>query len=196
MRLPIIILVVLTCSSVLTTQDTHQPPCRNSVTDAFRLFQEAWRVVSRTRSGMGWTTTDAESRFVVKLDGCFLEEHWQGPMNGNQMETTVIIAYDTKREKCDLVSIDTEHGNMNRMEGVYLDSAFVFPHTEVRKGSLLIDRITMRLITATEISWKQETSPDGGSTWRPIWDMDYKKKVTSFTQESIVRSLPAFSGSG
>ena len=176
MRLSILFLLIPLTTVALSFQESYQTPCRNEVTNAFKYFEGTWSISSRVMSSAGWDTTRAESEFIIRQGGCFLEERWKGLMNGKRMEATVIIAYDTKREKCDLVSIDTEHGNINSMEGRYRDSVFVFHHTEMRTGRLLIDRITMRLNTNATLAWKLETSADGGATWRSIWEMDYRKK--------------------
>lgn len=67
------------------------------------------------------------------------------------------------------------NGNAIISEGNYQNNKFVFTSSQMRRGILLIDKITIQQMDENHLHWHTETSLDGGESWISFWEMEYKR---------------------
>lgn len=138
-----------------------------------------WEVVSEKRPSFDkdeWEESKAVASWVPILDGCALQEQWSGILDGKPLEWMRILAYDHRDQKWEFAMVDWAHGNLITSEGYYEERGLTFATPHMRRGRLLIDRITVEELSDSRVNWIVETSLDGGKTWVAFWRMRYVRK--------------------
>ena len=107
------------------------------------------------------------------LDGCVLQESWQG--SGNIKGHSFNI-YDAGTKTWHQTWVDNG-GSLLNLNGGLVDGKMVLSGETVDdKGAKTINRITWTKVDADHVRQLWETSGDGGKTWEVAFDGQYTKK--------------------
>lgn len=97
-------------------------------------------------------------------------------MGGMPLEGIMIQTWDRETEMWQTVWVDNFACRVSYMEGTESDDILVLVGEDVYQGQVYHNRITISEQTDTSMSWKMESSMDGGETWMVGMLATYTKK--------------------
>lgn len=110
------------------------------------------------------------------LDGCVVQENFSGG-ESMTLRGTSLSAYDARSGKWKQTWVDNQGGYLD-FTGEFTDGQMVLTRQAVRPdGSLFLQRMVWKNISAKELDWSWERSTDGGKTWQVMWPIHYKRKA-------------------
>lgn len=117
----------------------------------------------------------ADSRIESTLDGCVIVENWMplgaAPGQGSGKSWNV---YDGKGKWRQ--TYVTDFGEISEFEGRFQDPAMVFFREFTRGGKTMRVRMTFTPLEGKRVRQLIEQSADGGATWNPQFDGEYRPK--------------------
>jgi hypothetical protein len=125
-----------------------------------------------------WNITDSKgpagvNRIEKILDGCVVQEHWQG--NGG-LEATSLTLYDSTDKKWHQVLVDNQ-GSLVMFEGGLKDGKIEMTGTRInRRGQQVQLKVTWEPQADGRVRQVLVSSPDSGKTWNTVFDDVYERK--------------------
>lgn len=126
-----------------------------------------------------WSVTNAagkpagRNRIEPILGGCALRETWTGAGGSNG---TSYNAWDAQRRRWHQTWMDDD-GLVLRLEGGLENGRMVLTgETRDSSGAAVLNRITWQETGPGAVRQLWEVSPDGGRTWRAVFDGRYKRE--------------------
>lgn len=72
--------------------------------------------------------------------------------------------------------VDNSHGYLDFTGGMR-DGEMILEREGQVKGTRVRQRMVWTDITADQLTWRWERSDDGGTTWRTLWQIQYRRAV-------------------
>lgn len=109
------------------------------------------------------------------LDGCVIEENFEGEMPSGMFRGKSVSVYDTTRGRWLQTWVDNQGGYLDFSGG--LDGGrMILQRTTERNGKPLLQRMVWYDIQDDHLTWNWEKSEDGGTTWTTLWKITYRRK--------------------
>lgn len=130
-----------------------------------------------------WTLTwgdDGHGTNTIRrvLDGCIIEERFEGQMPDGWYRGRSVSAYDPERDVWLQTWVD-DRGNYLDFSGGIEDGRMVLRREAVRDGQPVVQRMVWYNISDRELDWNWEQSEDGGATWTTLWHIHYRRQEGS-----------------
>jgi len=159
--------------------------CNSAESRQFDFWIGDWDIQQKILNKDGtWLETEAHNSVSPILNGCALEEHWEGDVkffwSGMQhikhMKGFSIRYYNPKKKEWSIHWLDNNSLNMGAgVTGNFKDGkGEFFSETNNIKGKS-ISRITFSKITKISVHWDLAFSNDDGKTWTILWIMEMKR---------------------
>lgn len=166
---------LMICFAGLGSAGGQDPrPCTKAV-EKLTFLEGAWRWTLRDLP----TGADAEAKvkrghasWGLEAGGCVL----LGRLQADGHEELRLISYDGRSREWQLAVVDSGHGNLFTMQGSELGAGLRFISPHLRRGRLLIDRLTVSPTTSGSIEWVVETSHDAGATWTRLAEESFTRR--------------------
>ena len=178
----------LALPGALAAQGTPAP-CEGPGARDFDFWIGEWAVTQEIRSETGaWETYAARSTVTPALDGCALVERWQGTVRffwEGMGEPEAIEGLSVRAPGADgawrIHWMDSRSpgfgepwvGGFDAGEGTFLR-----PYSAPGGGEGL-NRIRFFDVGEHTVEWELAVSPDGGTTWTPLWRMHFERVEAS-----------------
>ena len=106
------------------------------------------------------------------LDGCVIEENFEGPdLSGKSYST-----YSKGRGGWYQTWVDNS-GSYMPFIGVFEDSRKIFRMEVERNGRKILFQMVFYKIEENSFTWDWERSVDGGETWKLLWRIEYARRI-------------------
>ena len=136
-----------------------------------------WNVVMHVRPDLRgeWMETTGISSFRFVLDGCVLEQVYEGVISGSPFRGKGFFAFNRFSGKWQHVWSDNVAANINIFEGDFVEGKLVVSGKEKSSGGEILARATTFNISENAFEWMLESSVDG-EAWTAILKAAYSRK--------------------
>lgn len=126
-----------------------------------------WDVAMKARMdpSLPWSETKGTCINTVVLDGCGLEQKFDGQTDEGPYRGMGMISFHRGLGKWQYTWLDNMFGAMGFYQGTLTDGKLVVSGEDVMPGMTMWTRITTYNITDKKYDWTMESSMDGGKTW-------------------------------
>ncbi len=153
---------------VFAQQPAAQPKAAAGCADAqFRQFDfwiGDWDVSDPNGKAQG------HNRVQSIVDGCALAEHWTSAGAGGVTGTSYSV-WDRRTHAWRQFWVDS-HGDVLHLAGGLVDGSMILQSDSSRAH---VDRVTWTANADRSVRQFWESSDDGGTTWKPVFDGIYRK---------------------
>lgn len=109
------------------------------------------------------------------LDGCIIEESFEGQMPEGMYRGISMSAYDPKQKQWRQTWVDNRGGYLD-FTGQFEDDRMILQRSMEQDGKSLQQRMVWYNISADHLDWRWEKSEDGGATWSAVWAIHYTRR--------------------
>jgi hypothetical protein len=150
-------------------------PCTHVEMQQLEFLRGAWSV-SGSWLGPGGVmdAVRGESEFSFELGGCLIAERFRGTMKSEPFVTLTLFAYDSARERFELVHSDSLHGSLLTFTGSALPDGLAF-ETEVHLSRTITLRQEYRRSGRTVVVERKRRF-DGSEDWTTVWKATYLRR--------------------
>jgi hypothetical protein len=160
------------------------PPARPCAGPEFRQFDfwvGSWDLVSRRRlapdqEALAADPGTARDHVEVALDGCVLVQHWGSGTTGLGLTGMSLSMYDPALPGWRQLWVD-DQGSWIEFRGGLEDGRMVLRTERTVGGQPLVLRQVFTVVNPDSLDWSWERSADGGKTWRPNWQLSYRRRA-------------------
>jgi len=145
----------------------HEKPCSSPEARQFDFWIGEW--------DLSWGE-DGKGTNVIKAiyDGCVILENFDGTpsiaLKGMSVSTYSPISGEWKQTWVD------NNGSYLDFTGGIEDEKMILSRKFSRNGKDIHQRMVWYNITKEELDWNWERSDDGGSSWKIMWKIHYKRR--------------------
>jgi len=119
-----------------------------------------------------WGEDGRGTNHVLRImDKKIIQENFSSP----DLEGMSVSSYDRERGIWCQTWVDNSGGYLD-FTGKFDDSRMILSRDAVVRGEACKQRMVWHNIEADQFDWNWERSDDGGTTWRVIWQIRYKRK--------------------
>ncbi len=161
--------------------------CNSPENRQFNFWIGDWDIQQSILNKDGtWLKTKAHTSVTPILNGCALEEHWEGDVkffwsgmqNIEHMKGFSIRYYDPQKSEWNIHWLDNKNLNMGLgVTGNFKNGKGEFFSEPNNANGNSISRITFSNITENSVHWDLAFSKDEGKTWTTIWIMEMKRHM-------------------
>jgi|SRR5579884_333750 len=153
---------------LLAAAPAQTTPCADAQHRQFDFWLGDWTVHNRTDGKVAGT-----NNVTRLLDGCVIQEHWQGAGGGSG---TSLNIYDAASKQWHQTWVDNQ-GGLLVLNGAFNGRAMVLSgKRNGRDGRPVLDRITWVLQPNGAVRQEWIASRDGGRHWTLIFDGIYTRR--------------------
>jgi len=105
------------------------------------------------------------------MDRKIIQENFSSP----DLEGMSVSSYDRERGLWCQTWVDNSGGYLD-FTGKFDDGRMILSRDAIVRGEACKQRMVWYNIEADQFDWNWERSDDGGTTWRVIWQIKYKRK--------------------
>ena len=166
-----------------STEDTVT--CDSPESRQFDFWIGDWDIQQKIIKKDGtWLEAKAHTSVILILNGCALEEHWEGDVkffwsgmqNFEHMKGFSIRYYNPQKKHWNLRWLDNRNLNMGSgYTGNFINGKGEFFIESKTANGKRISRITFSDIKENSVHWDLAFSKDDGKTWTTIWIMEMKR---------------------
>ncbi len=159
--------------------------CNSLESKQFNFWIGDWDIHQKILNKDGtWLETNAFTSVKPILNGCALEEHWEGDVkffwsgmqNIKHMKGFSIRYYNLKKKEWSIHWLDNNSLNMGAgVSGNFKNGKGEFFSEPNNANGNSTSRITFSNITKNSVHWDLAFSKDNGKTWTTIWIMAMKR---------------------
>jgi hypothetical protein len=159
---------------------TKNGPCSRPEYRQFDFYVGEWDLESRVfmqdldKRGH-WVETKARDRVRVTLNGCVLEEYFEGSPPGVPQRGMSFSMYDAQSGKWRQQWVDDE-GNWSSYSGGFQTGQMVLYRERTENGKKILQRQVYFNITSNSFDWSMERSTNGGRSWIVTWTLRYRRR--------------------
>lgn len=173
MKLNTLVALMLATTFAAAQSAAAPPPCSAPESRQFDFWVGDWEV--SWPAGGGMPAGKGTNRIIHVLDGCALEENFDGgsaiPLRGRSFSV-----YLPREGKWKQTWVDNQ-GSYLDFSGEFRDGQMVLVREAVGpKGAKFLQRMVWKNITADSLDWSWERSLDGGKTWQVMWPIHYARR--------------------
>jgi len=110
------------------------------------------------------------------LGGCVLIENWTEAADGHEVKSFFVYNPRTKERRQIWVSDQGFTKERLQVEAPEKGSVRFLGEIVTRDGKKILDRSTLKPVSADRVHQRIELSRDGGKTWEVDWDADYVRQ--------------------
>ena len=133
-------------------------------------------VIPDSASEIGWKIEKARNRIRKILDGCVIEEDF----DGSTLEVGLVgRSYSTYRKndgKWYQTWVDNS-GSYLPFTGIFEDNRTIFRMERERSGKKYLSQMVFYNIDQNSLTWDWESSADDGKTWNLLWRIEYSRSM-------------------
>jgi hypothetical protein len=165
--------VVMTFGSSLNSVAQQSPACTAPEYRQFDFWVGDWQVFDFTTGIKG--ALAGTNRVVRIMNGCAIQENWQGAQGGNG---TSFNTYAAAEKHWHQTWVD-DSGTLLLLTGQFRDGKMTLEgtHPGARAGVTITERITWNVVNgdANQVRQLWQQSRDGGQTWQVAFDGLYQR---------------------
>ncbi len=160
--------------------------CNSPESRQFNFWIGDWDIQQKILNKDGsWLETNAHTSVSSILNGCALEEHWEGDVkffwNGmdsiEHMKGFSIRYFDSKKNEWNIHWLDNKNLQMGTgFTGNFKNGKGEFFRETNNANENSISRITFSNFKKNSVHWDLSFSKDNGETWTTLWIMDMKRR--------------------
>jgi hypothetical protein len=109
------------------------------------------------------------------MDGCVVEENFSGG-DSMHLRGMSLSIFDIKAQKWKQTWVDNEGGYLDFVGEFKNGQMILAREAKAQDERRLLQRMVFKNITAKDLDWSWERSPDGGKTWQVVWPIHYRRK--------------------
>lgn len=160
------LVAVLALAVATGAAQSAETGCNDPRSRQFDFWIGTWKVTNQ----QGWAV--GRNRIEPILDSCVLQETWAGESGS---AGTSLNFFDTARGKWRQFWVWRE-GTTLELEGGLVDGAMILEGDSVEEGKPARNRITWTSVSDGSVRQLWELSPDGGKTWKTLFDGIYRRE--------------------
>jgi hypothetical protein len=119
-----------------------------------------------------------ESEFSSELGGCLIAERLRGTINSEPFATLTLFAYDSARQRLELVHSDSIHGSLVTFTGSAIPDGAAF-EAEIHLRRTITLRQEYRRSGETVVVERKRRF-DGSDAWTTVWKATYQKARNAY----------------
>jgi hypothetical protein len=116
----------------------------------------------------------SHNRITRILDGCVVLEEFEGPP-GTALVGRSLSTFDRVTRRWKQTWVDNT-GTYLDFTGGLQDGRMVFAREAQRDGKRFAQRMVFEDVKRDSLRWLWQRSDDGGSTWKTLWEIGYRRK--------------------
>ena len=167
------VMLAASCAAQAQGNSTKPAPCSEAQQKQFDFWVGAWDLTWPGNSA--GEVAHGTNNVSLILDGCVVQESFSGgeamPLRGMS-----VSLFNARSGKWQQTWVDNEGAYLDFV-GEFRDGQMTLAREATKPdGSKFLQRMVYKNITPTEFDWSWESSMDGGSTWKVVWPIHYRRK--------------------
>ena len=135
---------------------------------------ELHSMIPDTTSETGWRISKARNTIRKILDGCVIEENFDGSTLPNGLVGRSYSTYSKGKGKWYQTWVDNS-GSYLPFTGIFEDDRTIFRMKRERNGKIFLSQMVFYNIEENSLTWDWESSGDNGETWNLRWRIEYTR---------------------
>ena len=154
-------------------------PCSEPEYNQMDFWLGEWELRSMildTSSESGWNIEKAGNTIRKILDGCVIEENFDGSTLEGGLVGRSYSTYRKNDGKWYQTWVDN-NGSYLPFIGIFEDDRTIFRMERERDGKKFLSQMVFYNIEQNSLTWDWESSRDNGKTWNLLWRIEYSRKM-------------------
>ena len=154
-------------------------PCSGPEYNRMDFWLGEWELRSMipdTSSETGWKIEKAGNTIRKILDGCVIEENFDGSTLEGGLVGRSYSTYRKNDGKWYQTWVDNS-GSYLPFIGIFEDDRTIFRMERERDGKKFLSQMVFYNIEQKSLTWDWESSRDNGKTWNLLWRIEYSRKM-------------------
>ena len=152
-------------------------PCSGPEYGQLDFWVGEWELRSMipdTSSETGWKIGKARNTVRKILDGCVIEENFDGSTLPSGLVGKSYSTYSKASGKWYQTWVDNS-GSYLPFTGIFEDDRTIFRMERERNGKIFLSQMVFYNIEENSLTWDWESSKDDGKTWKLQWRIEYSR---------------------
>jgi uncharacterized protein DUF1579 len=144
----------------------------------FDFLEGEWDAFCRVPTEKGWVEGRGSLTASRTLDRQVFIETFEGIYHGGALKGLGLRAFNRETREWEHTWTDNlEPGHFHVWKGVFRDGRIdLFGEWNDAGGHPVRSRLTWSEITDAAAHWESARSSDGGKTWQPHWEIDFRRR--------------------
>ena len=154
-------------------------PCSGPEYSRLDFWIGEWELRSMipdTSSETGWKIEKARNKIRKILDGCVIEENFDGSTLESGLVGRSYSTYSKTDGKWYQTWVDNS-GSYLPFTGTFEDDRTIFHMERERNGKKFLLQMVFYNIVENSLTWDWESSKDNGKTWNLLWRIEYIRRM-------------------
>jgi len=152
-------------------------PCSGPEYSQLDFWVGEWELRSMipdASSETGWRIGKARNTIRKILDGCVIEENFDGSTLQSGLVGKSYSTYSKASGKWYQTWVDNSGGYLP-FTGIFEDDRTIFRMERERNGKIFLSQMVFYNIEENSLTWDWESSKDDGKTWKLQWRIEYNR---------------------
>jgi hypothetical protein len=169
----VLVLILLSVGALGQSTPAAPPPCSEAEQKQLDFWIGEWNLTwPGQKAG---EVAHGSNRIKRILDGCVVEESFSGEI-GMHLRGHSVSIFDAQDKRWKQTWVDNEGGYLDFVGGIKDGQMSFWREVKRPDGTLSMQRMIWRNLTADSFDWSWEGSKDGGKTWSVVWPIHYERK--------------------
>ena len=168
MRLGLALLALI--APVAFAQQPPQYGCDSPESKQLDFWIGEWELTYKS----GDKVAQSRNRITKTLDGCAILEEFQGPP-GTPLIGRSHSVFDRASKQWKQTWVDNTGAYLDLTGGLLADGRMHFAREAIQNGKKVRTRMVWDDVKSDSLRWTWQRSDDDGATWKPLWEIEYRR---------------------